>query len=111
MKKFSITFLFFLGCLFAHSDAAAQSLETDNKIAKAFLAMLDGTEDKAMKAITEFGSKEVIANGMIPFGNAPKITKVDENCVYFTLFDADEEENDYYICTEGDKIVTFEWQD
>lgn len=73
-----------------------------------FLAMLDGTEAKATAAIAKFGSAEVIANKMIPFGKNPKIIKTDGNCVHVALQD-DEETNVYVLCEENGKITTFEW--
>lgn len=109
MKKFIFASLFFLSFAFIQTNVSAQSIDTGNEIANKFLAMLDGTEESAQSAIQKFASQEVIANGMIPFGNRPKVTKVEDNCVYFTLTD-DGESNEYYICTESDKITTFDWE-
>ena len=95
---------------FLHTSASAQGVNTGNAVADKFLSMLNGTEEAAQSAIAQFASQEVIGNGMIPFGRNPKVSKVEENCVYFSLTD-DDETNEYYICTEDDKIVTFEWQD
>lgn len=107
MQKGFFSFLFLLGFLFIQTPVSAQ---TENKVANAFLKTLDGTEEAAQKAIDQYGSEDVIANKMIPFGKSPKVTKEEENCVYFTLFD-DDEENKYFICTEGGKIIDFNWQD
>lgn len=107
MQKGFFSFLFLLGFLFIQLPAFAQ---TENKVANDFLAMLDGTEESAQKAINKFGSEEVIVNKMIPFGKSPKVTKVEENCVYFTL-SYDEESNKYFICTEGDKVIDFNWEE
>ena len=76
-----------------------------------FLAMLNGTESAAEKAIKTHGSADVIANGMIPVGSNPQITSRNADCVWFTLTDEDAEENHYFICSKGDKIVDFQWAD
>lgn len=76
-----------------------------------FLAMLNGTESAAEKAIKTFGSAEVIANGMIPFGSKPTVVSRDGDCVWFSLIDEDDEVNQYYICSSGDKIIEFQWAD
>ena len=107
MQKGFFSFLFLLGFLLIQSPVFSQS---SNKVANNFLAMLDGTEQAAEKAIKQYGSKEVIENGMIPFGKSPKVTKEEENCVYFILLD-DDEKNNYFICTEDDKITNFNWQE
>lgn len=89
----------------------SQELPKDDVKAK-FLAMLDGSEAAAEKAIKTYGNEEVIKNGMIPFGAHPKITTIEEGCVWFTLTDDENEEvNVYYICSEGGKIVDFDWGD
>ena len=89
----------------------SQELSKDDVKAK-FIAMLDGSEAAAEKAINTYGSAEVISNGMIPFGANPEITTVEEGCVWFTLTDTENEEvNVYYICSEGNKIVDFDWGD
>lgn len=111
MQRKIFSFLFLLGFMLMLSPVFSQTVTTDNPIAKGFLAMLDGTEETAEKAIKQYASKEVIDNGMIPFGKSPKITKVEDDCVYFTLFDDEGEKNEYFICTEGDKITNFNWQE
>lgn len=110
MQKVFFSFLFLVGFMFIQSSASAQTALTENKVANDFLTMLDGTEATAEKAVATYGSKEVIANGMIPFGKSPKITKVEDNCIWFSIFDEDNEKNDYSICTEGDKIISFDFE-
>lgn len=83
---------------------------SQNDVKDKFLATLNGTEAAAERAIATFGSSEVIANGMIPFGKNPQVTAREENCVWFTLQDEDEV-NEYYICSTGDKITDFQWAD
>lgn len=73
-----------------------------------FLAMLNGTEEAATAAIKKYGSAEVIANGMIPYGKSPKIIKTEGNCVRVALQN-DGETNVYTLCEENGKITTFEW--
>lgn len=81
---------------------------SQNDVKDKFLATLNGTEAAAERAIATFGSEDVIANGMIPFGSNPTVTAREENCVWFTL-QGEDEVNEYYICSEGDKIIEFEW--
>ncbi|MFN0203314.1 MAG: hypothetical protein ACKVTZ_17435 [Bacteroidia bacterium] len=107
MQKGFLSFVFLLGFLFIQSPIFAQ---TENKVANEFLAMLDGTEETAQKAIEKFASAEVIKNGMIPYGKSAKVTKVEDDCVYFTLTD-DDEQNKYFICTSEGKITDFDWQE
>lgn len=111
MQRKIFSFLFLLGFMLMLSPVFSQTVTTDNPVAKGFLSMLNGTEEMAEKAIKQYGSKEVIDNGMIPFGKSPKITRVEEDCVYFTLSDDEDGKNDYFICTEGDKIINFNWQE
>ena len=72
-----------------------------------FLAMLDGTEKAAEAAVAKYGSEEVIANGMIPYGKNPKIISRKENCVVVSL-DDEGEANQYTLCEEDGKITTFD---
>lgn len=81
---------------------------SQNDVKDKFLAALNGTEEAAERAIATYGSKGVIENGMIPFGSNPTVTSKDGDCVWFTLTGEDEV-NEYYICSEGDKIIEFEW--
>lgn len=74
---------------------------------KQFLAMLDGTEKAAEAAIAKFGSADVIANGMIPYGKNPTIVSTDGNCCLVSL-DYEDEANEYTLCEENGKITTFE---
>lgn len=85
------------------SAASAQ-----NDVKDKFLAMLNGTESAAEKAVSSFCSREIIENGMLPMGMNPVITSKDENCYHFTLTE-DGEANPYFICSEDGKIVQFEW--
>lgn len=106
-KHFILTIALVLTTFFGFS----QELEKNDVKAK-FIAMLDGSEEKATEAITTFGNKEVIENGMIPFGANPEVVSIEDNCVWFKLTDAEmEEANIYYICSEGNKIVDFGWGD
>jgi hypothetical protein len=73
-----------------------------------FIKMLDGTEAKATEAVKTFCSEEVIADGMIPFGKNAKIISEDGDCVIIAL-KADGEENQYELCEEDGKIVSFGW--
>lgn len=73
-----------------------------------FLAMLNGTEAAATAAIKKFGTDEVIANGMIPFGKNPKIISRDGDCVVVSL-EWDGEINKYTLCESNGKISTFDW--
>ncbi len=101
MKKIA-TFLFALALTtlsFSQDDVKTE-----------FISMLNGTEEAAEKAIATYCSSDVIENGMIPFGSNPKVTLTKENCLWFTLED-DGDINIYYICSEGDKIIEFDWAD
>jgi hypothetical protein len=103
MKK-SVTLL----CALLLSIASFSQNSSDVK--SKFLAMLNGSETAAQKAIDTFGSEEVIENGMIPFGKNPTVTSTDGDCVRFTLSD-DGDLNAYVICSSGDKIISFDWDD
>ncbi|MFN8281988.1 MAG: hypothetical protein U0U67_02175 [Chitinophagales bacterium] len=106
MKKIlNLTVL--VAALFISTNGFSQGVKTENKTAKAFLDMLDGTEATADKAIAKFGSKTVIDNKMIPFGKKPVIYKEDGNCISFYIT-YDGTKNAYIICTKGDKIDTFD---
>ena len=94
--------------LSAATTAHAQTTTVKNKTAKAFLDMLDDSEETATAAINKFSNEAVVKNGMIPFGKNPTIVKETKNCVYFVL-QHDGEKNAYNICTEGDKIISFDW--
>ena len=89
----------------APASVTAQPEET---VIDQFLAMLDGTEAAATAAIKKFGSDEVIANGMIPFGKNPKIIATDGNCVRVSL-QGDDAVNVYTLCEENGKITEFDW--
>lgn len=91
----------------ANSAGATQEV-TVGPIIDQFLAMLDGTEAKAQAAIDKFGSPEVIANKMIPFGKNPKIIKTEGNCVRVSL-QHDGETNVYTLCEANGKISSFDW--
>jgi len=91
----------------ARSAVATQEVAV-GPIIDQFLAMLDGTEAKAQAAINKFGSPEVIANKMIPFGKNPKIIKTEGNCVRVAL-QHDGETNVYTLCEKDGKIVSFDW--
>jgi len=97
----------FIITLMISANGFSQGVKTENKTAKAFLDMLDGTEATADKAIAKFGSKLVLDNKMIPFGKKPVIYKEDGNCISFYITD-DGTKNAYIICTKGDKIDTFD---
>ncbi|MBL0913758.1 MAG: hypothetical protein IBJ09_15435 [Bacteroidia bacterium] len=73
-----------------------------------FLAMLDGTEEAAGAAIKKYGSADVIANGMIPFGKNPKKVLTEDNCVRFSL-EWDDQVNVYEVCEKDGKISYFDW--
>ena len=77
-------------------------------IIDAFLAMLDGTETAASAAIKKYGSADVIANGMIPYGKNPKKLLTKDNCVRFSL-EWDDEVNVYEVCETDGKITYFDW--
>jgi hypothetical protein len=89
------------------SAAFAQGVKTENKTAKAFLDMLDGTEKTAQKAIDMFGSKVVIDNKMIPFGKNAVIYKEEDNCISFYITD-DKTKNAYIICTKDGKLESYD---
>lgn len=97
----------FIAALFIGANGFSQGVKTENKTAKAFLDMLDGTEATAEKAVAKFGSKTVIDNKMIPFGKKPVIYKEDGNCISFYIT-YDGTKNAYIICTKGDKVDTFD---
>lgn len=84
------------------------SVNAQGDVKDKFIAMLNGTESAAEKAVKTYCTAEIIENGMIPMGVKPQITSKDENCYYFMLTE-DGEPNHYFICSEGDKIVQFEW--
>ena len=94
-------------CLFMASASFAQGVKTENKTAKAFLDMLDDSEETATKAVNKFGSPEVIKNGMIPFGKKPVIYKEKDNCVSFYIVH-DGDKNAYIICTKDGKLESFD---
>jgi hypothetical protein len=93
--------------LLISSAAFAQGVKTENKTAKAFLDMLDGTEKTAERAVKQFGSAEVIKNGMIPFGKNALIYKEEDNCVSFYITD-DKTKNAYIICTKDGKLESYD---
>lgn len=100
-----------LTLVFAMMLVAPSFAQDASKDVKAsFLAMLDGSEEAAQKAVDTYGSDDVKENGMIPFGSNPKVTKTEDNCLFFTLED-DGDANEYYICSKGGKIVQFDWAD
>ncbi len=86
----------------------AGNVSAQTPVIDQFLAMLDGTETSAEAAVKKFGSADVIANGMIPFGKNPVIVSREDNCLIVSLTDGDEV-NQYWICEEGGKIVEFDW--
>lgn len=94
-------------CLFITSASFAQGVKTENKTAKAFLDMLDDSEKTAERAVKEFGSAEVIKNGMIPFGKNAVIYKDKDNCVSFYITH-DGDKNAYIICTKNGKLESFD---
>ncbi|MBK6952719.1 MAG: hypothetical protein IPH24_11895 [Crocinitomicaceae bacterium] len=85
----------------------AGNVSAQTPVVDQFLAMLDGTEATAEAAVKKFGSADVIANGMIPFGKNPQIVSREDNCLIVSLTDGDEV-NQYWICEEGGKIVEFD---
>jgi hypothetical protein len=106
MKTILSTTLFIITLLIS-ANGFSQGVKTENKTAKAFLDMLDGTEATAEKAVNKFAVPAVIKNGMIPFGKKPVIYKEDGNCISFYItYDGDK--NAYIICTKGDKIESFD---
>ena len=106
MKKIlSSTFL--VAILLLSVNGFSQGVKTENKTAKAFLDMLDGTEATAEKAVAKFGSKTVIDNKMIPFGKSAVIYKEDGNCISFYITD-DDTKNAYIICTKDGKLESFD---
>ena len=104
---FSATFVLAVVPYTANSSVVPQE-EVNGPIINQFLAMLDGSEAAAQAAINKYGSAEVIANKMIPFGKNPKIIKTEGNCVRVSLQN-DEETNVYTLCEENGKITVFEW--
>jgi hypothetical protein len=93
--------------LLISSAAFAQGVKTENKTAKAFLDMLDGTEKTAERAVKQFGSAEVIKNGMIPFGKNPVIYKDKDGCVSFYITH-EGDKNAYIICTKDGKLESYD---
>jgi len=85
----------------------ANNAEPVGPIIDQFLAMLNGTEAAAQAAVNKFGTAEVIANKMIPFGKNPKIVSKDGDCVVVAL-DYDGEKNEYTLCEKDGKINVFE---
>jgi hypothetical protein len=115
LSKVIIALVIGAGFLFASSSfTAAPETETNltevsqNELGtvKKFLAMLDGTEKTAEAAVKKFGSKDVISNGMIPFGDNPSIVSQEGNCCIVQL-DYDGDTNKYDICEENGKISSF----
>lgn len=104
MQKIITTLVF---ALFVVATSFAQGVKTENKTAKAFLDMLDGTEKTAQKAIDMFGSKEVIENKMIPFGKGVVIYKEEDNCISFYIT-YDGSKNAYIICTKDGKLESYD---
>jgi hypothetical protein len=94
--------------LLISSAAFAQGVKTENKTAKAFLDMLDGTEKTAERAVKQFGSAEVIKNGMIPFGKNPVIYKEEDNCISFYITYDKTTKNAYIICTKDGKLESYD---
>lgn len=116
LKHFYLTFI--CGTALLLGTASFTSLPTSgssavsvnqNELAtiKQFLAMLDGSEKAAEAAVAKYGTKEVIANGMIPYGKNPTIVSQDGNCCIVSL-DYEEEANQYSLCEENGKIISFE---
>jgi hypothetical protein len=70
--------------------------------------MLNGSEAAAERAVKTFCAQDVIENGMIPMGTSPVIYAKDGDCYSFHMTE-DDELNYYIICSEGDKIVSFDW--
>lgn len=104
MQKIITTLIF---ALFIVATSFAQGVKTENKTAKAFLDMLDDSEKTAERAVKQFGSAEVIKNGMIPFGKNPVIYKDKDNCVSFYITH-DGDKNAYIICTKDGKLESFD---
>lgn len=84
------------------------AVSAQNDVKDKFIAMLNGTESAAEKAVKTYCSNEIIENGMLPLGVKPVVTSKDGDCYHFTLTE-DGEPNHYIICSEGDKITQFDW--
>ncbi len=94
-----------LGLMLGTLSVQAQDVSAEMS---SFLKMINGTEEAAEAAITKYGSAEVIDNGMIPYGKSPKVTSTEGNC-YTVAFSDEGETNEYVICWEKGKIISFEW--
>lgn len=111
MRNLNIKTVLLLACLavvtFTGSSMRAPEARPAGAVIDQFLAMLNGTEAAAEAAVKKFCTPEVIANGMIPYGKDPKITKREGNCVVAVL-NWEGEKMEYHICEENGKINVFE---
>lgn len=116
LRNFSLTFICGTALLLGTTSFTSLPTSVDTVVSvaqndlitiKQFLAMLDGSEKAAEAAVAKYGTKEVIANGMIPYGKNPTIVSHDGNCCIVSL-DYEDEANQYSLCEENGKIITFE---
>lgn len=107
--KASIKVLFLLVAVLVIGNSFAKAQDVSEEM-QSFMDRLDGSEEAAEAAMKMYANDEVLENGMIPFGKAPKVTSTIGECYHVTL-DDEGDANEYVFCWEDGKIVSFDWAD
>ena len=108
-KIITLSFMLLSICFYSQESEDFKTKLDSKDIKYKFLSEIDGTRAKGKELIkSSFIAKEITDKGMIPIGVNPEIYVMEGKCIRFTLTDEDGDKRAYILCSENNKISTFD---